>query len=170
MELSNIILFYITFLIVLFVAVAVFAFLQNKRVNGKIDLFLKDAASLQSSVFVNVNLQYRVINQYKMRVSPYGTSDLYLFDDALVLLRSQHFIFRLLFAPVLITVDPNKWSGRFGYIDIYKPDSIVFNRFLKGVIDIKLSDPKFKTFKIEVRLKKLTEEQMFQLDKMRDWC
>jgi hypothetical protein len=53
---------------------------------------------------------------------------------------------------------------------MYKPDSITFKTIIKGEIDIRLKDPSYKYRRIDITLKQLTNEQVYQLEKIKEWC
>ena len=103
-------------------------------------------------------------------LSPNNHCDLYLFDNYLVIVRRQNFIFRVFFAPVLITPDIEHTKIIFNYLKAYKPRQINFNQITKSEIDIKLIDQSRKNARIDIILKELTEEQRNQLDKIKTWA
>lgn len=58
----------------------------------------------------------------------------------------------------------------FDYLDTYKPIRVTFNQFVKGQVEIKLSDPIYKNYKIDIILKGLSNEQINHLEKNKNWC
>ena len=93
-----------------------------------------------------------------------------MFDNFLAIVRRQDFVFKVFFAPVLLTSDIATTKNIFNYLDTYKPDRITFKQIVKGEVDIKLTDPKYKHYKTDITLKGLTIEQTTQLEKIKNWC
>ncbi len=95
--------------------------------------------------------------------------DLYLFDNCLAITRREHFIYTFLFAPILITSDVISAERMFDNIKIYNPDSIIFKEIVQGEIVIKVSDPLYTHYKIELTLRGMTKEQIGKLKRIEDW-
>ena len=101
--------------------------------------------------------------------SPNNFCDLYLFDNCLGIVRRQNFIFKIFFAPVLITPDIDQTKIIFDYLKAHKPRQIIFNRIIKGQIDIKAIDQTHKNTRLDITFKGLTEAQLNQLAKIKSW-
>ncbi len=57
----------------------------------------------------------------------------------------------------------------FDNIKIYNPDSIIFKEIVQGEIVIKVSDPLYTHYKIELTLRGMTKEQIGKLKRIEDW-
>jgi len=127
-------------------------------------------SGLRPTIFKNINLRYYEISGQKTYNYPNNRCDLYFFDNYLVIIRSQYFIFKVLFAPILLTPDISSTKPNFSYLSIYKPDRITFKDILKGEVDIQLTDQANKHYITRITLKGLTNEQKNQLEKVKNWC
>ena len=166
----NILLFVVSFWIV---ALAVIYFLvkyYNKKNSIATERFVHQASEFKPVLFQNIKLRYWTTNGARTRISPNNNCDIYLFDNFLAIVRRQNFIFKVFFGPVLITSDIINTKNIFSYLTVYKPDRVFFNEVMKGQIDIKIQDPVYRHYKIDITFKELTSEQLTQLVKIKDWC
>lgn len=142
----------------------------NKRKRAAIDKFIGQASGLNPIVFQNIKLRYSETSGLKTYIYPNNRCDLYLFDNYLAIVRRQNFVFKVFFAPILLTSDLASTKNIFNYLDSYKPDQITFKQIVKGEVEIKLTDPKYKHSKTDITLKGLTIEQTAQLERIKNWC
>jgi hypothetical protein len=150
-----------------------FLIFYNKRTHSVRERFLKHTNGLGPTVFKNIKLRYWTTNGIhglNIQVYPNNRCDLYLFDNCLAIVRKQDFIFKVFFAPILLTSDIAATKKMFDYLDTYKPIRVTFNQFVKGQVEIKLSDPIYKNYKIDIILKGLSNEQINHLEKNKNWC
>ena len=166
----NILIFVVSFWIV---ALAVIYFLvkyYNKKNLVAIEGFVSHSSEFKPVLLQNIKLRYWTTNGARTGISPNNNCDIYLFDTFLAIVRRQNFIFKVFFAPVLITSDITSTKSIFSYLTVYKPDRVVFNEVMKGQIDIKIKDPIYRHYKIDITFKELASEQLTQLVKIKDWC
>jgi hypothetical protein len=162
----SIFIFFATFIFIVLVGLYIFLTFHNKRTRTVTERFINQVIELGPIVFQNVKLRYWTTNGLKTQIYPINHCDLYLLDNCLAIVRKQDPIFKVFFAPVLLTLDIAATKNMFDYLDTYKLDRITFKQFVKGEIDIKLSDPIYKQYSIDITLKGLTNEQKSQLEKM----
>ena len=170
MPVISILIFLVSFWIV---ALAVIYFLvkyYNKKNLVAIERFISHSAEFKPALLQNIKLRYWTTNGARTGISPNNNCDIYLFDNSLVIVRRQNFIFKVFFAPVLITSDITTTKSIFSYLTAYIPDRVIFNAVIKGQIDIKIKDPIYQHYKIDITFKELTSEQLTQLDKIENWC
>ena len=170
MPIVSILTFFATFIFIVLVVLYLFLTFYNKRTRTATDKFIRQASELAPTVFKNIKLRYWTTTGPRTQISPNNHCDLYLFDNCLAIIRRQDFIFKVFFAPVLLTSDLATTKSNFNYLDCYKPDHIHFNQLMKGQVDIKLKDPISRHWKIDITFKELTSEQTNQLDKIKNWC
>ena len=170
MPIVSILTFFVTFLLTLFAGLYISLIFYNKRTLTTTDKFIRQASELAPTVFKNIKLRYWTTRGPKTQISPNNRCDLYVFDNYLAIVRRQDFIFKVFFAPVMLTSDLATTKNNFNYLDCYKPDYIHFNRLMKGQVDIKLKDPISRRWKIDITFKELTSEQTNQLYKIKNWC
>jgi len=92
-----------------------------------------------------------------------------LFEDCLGIVRRQNFIYKVFFPPFLITTDIAKTKCVFDYLNVLKPEKVLFKQIIKGDVDIKLIDPIYKHYRIEITIKGLTNDQINQLNRIKSW-
>jgi hypothetical protein len=153
------------FLILLFVV----GYLKNNKTKPVVRKFLLQAEKLSPDVFKNIKMRHWATSGYRTYISPCSSCDLYLFDDYLVIVRTQNFIYRVHFAPIIITSYLMAEESMFSYLELNVPDQIIFKQVLKGEIEIRLTDLHYKHYKTEITLKGLTDTQMDLLERMRNW-
>ena len=174
MPVTNIILFYATFIFIFLAGIAIYLFFFNKKTQSLRDKFFKQTNDFKPTVIKNIKLRYwttRGTSTYtKTQISPNNKCDIYLFDNYLAIIRRQDFIFKAFFAPVIITSDAINLKSTFDYLEIHKPTLIHFSSIKKGEIEIKLPDPIYKTVRIDITLQGLTNEQTNQLEKIKHWA
>lgn len=169
MPVVTILIFFATFIFVVLVTIYIFLTFYNKKTLAARDEFISQTGTLMPTVFQNVKLRYWTTNGARTVISPNNHCDLYLFDNYLAIFRRQDFIFKVFFAPVLLTSDLVTTKNNFNYLDCFKPEKIHFNQLMNGQVDIKLKDPIYKHWKIDITFKELTSEQIKQLDKIKNW-
>ena len=170
MTIPTLLIFFASFILIGLAAVCIFLIFFNKRGLATTDKFISQVSELTPVTFYDVNLRYWRTNGSRTMISPNNRCDLYLFDNCLAIVRRQNFIFKVIFAPVLITPDPSAMENDFNYLDCYKPGYIHFNQFMKGQVDIKVRDQTYRHSKIDITFKGLTSEQIKQLDRIKNWC
>ena len=170
MPITSILIFLGSFILIVLLTLYIFLIFYNKKTLAATEKFISQAGALMPTVFQNVKLRYWTTNGPRTMISPNNHCDLYLFDNCLAIIRRQDFIFKVFFAPVLLTSDLATTKSNFNYLDCYKPDYIHFNQLIKGQVDIKLKDPVSRHWKIDITFKELTSEQTNQLDKIKNWC
>jgi len=170
MPISNILTFFGFFIAIALVLIFVFVIFHNEYSKIAINKFIVQVNVLNPIVIKNVKLRYWITNGFRTIISPCNSCDLFLFENCLCIVRRQNFIIKVLFAPVLIASDFGVNRTIFNFIDMYKPDSITFKTIIKGEIDIRLKDPSYKYRRIDITLKQLTNEQVYQLEKIKEWC
>ena len=170
MPVINILILVVAFWIV---ALAIIYFLvkyYNKKNVVATERFASHSSEFKPVLFQNIKLRYWTSNGARTMISPNNNCDIYLFDNFLAIVRRQNFIFKVFFAPVLITSDIISIKSIFSYLTVYKPDRVIFNEVMKGQIDIKIKDPIYRHCKIDITFKELTSEQLNQLVKIKNWC
>jgi len=170
MQIVSLLIFFTTFILIVFLGLFIFLTFYNKRARSTIDKFILQASGLRPTVFQNIKLRYTEKSGLKNYIYPNNHCDLYLFDNYLAIIRKQNFGFKIFFAPVMLTCDITTTKKIFDYLKIYKPNKIIFKQNIKGEIDIKLSDDTFKHYSIDITLKGLTTEQTNQLEKIKAFC
>jgi hypothetical protein len=170
MPVVSLLIFFAISIFIVLVGVYIFLIFYNRRSQTATDTFIQQASEFNPIVFKNIKLRYWTTNGSKTRIGPNNRCDLYLFDNCLAIVRSQHFIFKTFFAPVLLTSDIGITKNRFDNLKTYKPDRVIFKKIVKGQVDITLTDPVYKHYTIDITLKGLTNEQIHQLEKIKNWC
>ena len=166
----NILIFVVTFWIVALGIIYFVLKYYNKKNLEATERFVSHSSEFKPALIQNIKLRYWTTSGRRTMISPNNLCDIYLFDNFLAIIRRQSFIFKVLFAPVLISPDITNTKNIFNYLTVYKPDRIIFNQVMKGQIEIKLKDPIYRGFKIDITLKELTKEQLTQLAEIRNWC
>lgn len=170
MPIVSILTFFAIFIFIVFIGIYIFLTFYNKRKRTAIDRFIGQVSVLRPTVFQDIKLNYSETSGLKTYIYPNNRCDLYLFDKFLAIVRRQDFVFKVFFAPVLLTSDIATTKNSFNYLDIYKPDRITIKKIEKGEINIKFTDPTYKHYKTDITLKGLTIEQTAQLEEIKDWC
>jgi hypothetical protein len=170
MPVINILIFVATFWIVALTIVYFLLKYYNKKNLVATERFDSHSSEFKPALFHNIKLRYWTTNRARIEISPNNNCDIYLFDNFLAIVRRQNFIFKVFFAPVLITSDITSTKNIFSYLTVYKSDRVIFNEVMKGQIDIKIKDPIYRHYKIDITFKELTSEQLTQLGKIKDWC
>ncbi|MCU0350830.1 MAG: hypothetical protein MUF43_08375 [Flavobacterium sp.] len=170
MPIVSILTFFAIFIFIVFIGIYIFLTFYNKRKRTAIDRFIGQVSLLRPTVFQDIKLNYSETSGLKTYIYPNSRCDLYLFDKFLAIVRRQDFVFKVFFAPVLLTSDIATTKNSFNYLDIYKPDRITIKKNEKGEINIKFTDPTYKHYKTDIILKGLTIEQTAQLEEIKDWC
>ena len=169
MPVTNILIFFFSCIMFFLVAIFIFLIYFNRKTKITIDKFLSQAAGLNPKTIKNIRSRYWITSGYRTMASPNNFCDLYVFDNCLGIVRRQNFIFKVFFAPVLITPDIEQTKIIFGYLKAHKPRQIIFNRIIKGQIDIKAIDQTHKYTRIDITFKGLTEAQLDELAKIKNW-
>ncbi len=170
MPTSSILTFFATVIFIVLLGLFIYLTFYNRRTKTTTYRFIEQANKLKPIVFQNIKIRYWTTSGLKTYVYPNNICDLYLFDNCLALIRKQNFIFKVLFRPILLTSDTTTTKKLFDYLDTYKPDNIIFKQIVKGEVDIKLTDLEYKHFKIDMTIKGLTNAQLGQLEKIKNWC
>ncbi len=170
MPIVSILTFFAIFIFIVLVGLHIFLTFYNKRSQTAIDKFIGQASGLRPTIFQNIKLRYSETSGLKTYIYPNNRCDLYLFDNYLAVIRRQDFVFKVFFAPILLTSDIPTTKNIFSYLDTYKPDRITFKQIVKGEVDIKLTDQASKHYTTNITLKGLTNEQTTQLEKIKNWC
>jgi len=170
MPVINILIFVVTFWLVVLAIIYFLLNYYNKKNLVATERFISQSSEFKPALLQNIKLRYWITNRARTSSSPNNHCDIYLFDDLLAIVRRQNFIFKVFFAPVLITSDIERTKSIFNYLSVYKPARITFNQIVKGEIDIKVKDPIYGHYKIDITFKGLTSEQLTQLIKIKNWC
>jgi hypothetical protein len=170
MPIVSILIFIAIFFFIVLVGLYIFLTFYNKRTRTAIDKFIGQSSGLRPTIFENIKLRYSETSGLKTYLYPNNSCDLYLFDNYLAIVRRQNFIFKVFFAPILLTSYKGTTENIFNYLVTYKPDQITLKQIVKEEIDIQLTEPTYKYFKIYIKLKGLTNEQISQLEKIINWC
>ncbi len=170
MPIVSILTFLVTFIFIVLVGLYIFLTFYNKRTRAAIDKFIVQTSGLSPTVFQNIKLRYSETSGLKTYIYPNNRCDLYLFDNYLAVVRRQDFVFKVFFAPILLTSDIESTKKIYNYLDTYKPDKITFKQMVKEEVGIKLTDPTYKHYKTDITLIVLTNEQITQLEKIKNWC
>ncbi len=170
MPVVSILIFIAIFFFIVLVGLYIFLTFYNKRTRTAIDKFIGQASGLRPTIFENIKLRYSETSGLNTYLYPNNCCDLYLFDNYLAIVRRQNFIFKVFFAPVLLTSDIATTMIIFNYLDNYKPNRITFNQIVKGEVEIKLTHKTHKHYTADITLKGLTNEQITQLEKIKNWC
>jgi len=170
MPIVSIITFFAIFIFIVLLGLYIFLTLYNKRSHTVIDKFIGQTSVLRPTIFQNIKLRYSETSGLKTYIYPNNRCDLYLFDNYLVIVRRQDFVFKVFFAPILLTSDIASTKNYFNYLDTYIPDRITFTPIAKGEVDIKLTDQVNKHYTTNITLKGLSNEQTTLLEKIKTWC
>ncbi len=170
MHIVIILTFFAIFIFIFLVWLYIFLIFYNKWTTSITNKFIEQANELNPTIFQNIKIRYWTSRELKIIVYPNNHCDIYLFDNCLAIVRRQNFIFKVLFAPILLTSDILTTKIVFGSLDTYKPDRITFKQIVKGEIDIKLTGLVDKQYKIDITFKGLTNEQTNELEKIKNWC
>lgn len=166
----SILIFFGAFIFIVLVTLFIFVTFYNRKTRVAIDKFIFQANELKPILFENIKLRYWSTSGQRTQVSPNNHCELYLFDNCLAMVRRQNFVFKVFFAPVIITSDIAKAKGIFNYLDIYKPKRVHFNQILKGEIDINITDPIHQHRRVDITFKELSGEQLTQLEKIKTYA
>jgi hypothetical protein len=169
MPIASIVLFFTIFIVIVLVGFYILFTFYNKRIRIVIDKFILEVSESKPIVFQNIKLRFWTTYGLKTEISLNNRCDLYLFDNCLAIVRRQDFIFKLLFAPILLTSDVAETENIFNYLDTYYPKQITFTQIVKGEVEINLTDPTHKHYQIAITLKELTIEQITQLEKIKNF-
>jgi hypothetical protein len=167
MPVVSILIFIAIFFFIVLVGLYIFLTFHNKRTRTTIDKFIGQSSGLRPTIFENIKLRYSETSGLKTYLYPNNSCDLYLFDNYLAIVRRQNFIFKVFFAPILLTSDMTTTINIFNYLDSYKTDRITFNQIVNGEVEIKLTHKTQKHYKADITLKGLTNEQITQLEKIK---
>jgi hypothetical protein len=159
--------FFAIFIFIVLVGLYIFLTFYNKRSQTAIDKFIEQASGLRPTIFQNIKLRYSETSGLKTYIYPNNRCDLYLFDNYLTIVRRQDFVFKVFFAPILLTSDIASTKNNFNYLEAYKPDRITFKQIVKGEVDIKLTDRANKYYTTNITLKGLTNEQTTLLENLK---
>ncbi len=170
MPLLSILTFFALFIIVLISALYTFLIFHNKKALAARERFIVQTSELMPKVLHNIKLHFQTTNGPKTYISTNNYCDIFLFEKYLVIVRRQKFVFKIFFAPVLITKEPDTMKKKFTYLESYKPEQIHYNQQIKGNVDIKLIDPLHKHLKIYLTFKELNSEQEVHLAVINEWC
>ncbi len=157
------------FILVFMIVLILFVIFYNMRTKTILDRFIFQAESLNPIIFENIELRYWTNNGGRMEINPFNRCNLFLFENCLAIVRRQEFIGKVLFPPILLTSDITLTKDIFNYLKIYKPEHILSKKIINGEVDIILSDPIYKHYKIDITLMGLSEHQIDQLDKIKSW-
>lgn len=170
MPILSIVTFFAIFMVIVLLGFYIFLTFYNKRSQTVIDKFIGQASGLRPTIFQNIKLRYSETSGLKTYIYPNNRCDLYLFDNYLAIIRRQDFVFKVFFAPILLTSDITTTKINFDYLVTYKPDRITYKQIVKGEVDIKLTDQANKHDTKNITLIGLTNEQTAQLEKINHWC
>ena len=170
MPIVSILTFFATFIFNVLEGLYIFLTSYNKRTRTAIDKFIGQASGLKPIVFQNIKVRYSETSGLKTYIYPNNLCDLYMFDNYLAIVRRQDFVFKVFFAPILLTSDIVSTKNNFNYLDTYKPERITFKQIVKGEVDIKLTDQANKHYTTDITIKGLSNEQTTQLEKIKNWC
>jgi hypothetical protein len=165
MPVVSLLIFFAISIFTILVGFYIFLIFYNRRSRAATDKFILQANKFNPTVFHNIQVRYWTTSGSWTRIWPNSRCDLYLFDNCLSIVRSQNFIFKMFFAPVLLTSDIAITKKTFNNLKTYKPDHVIFKQIVKGELDIKLTDPIYKHYTIIITFKGLTNEQIHQLEK-----
>ena len=173
------------FLFVILAGIYVFLAFYNKKIKLLRQNFIQETMSLNPVVYNDIQTSYQTIQKYNTTFSVANRCDIYFFDDFLVLFRTQHFFFRILFPPIVITSNINIGKNIFGKqadnpmadilvstmfqnnFETFKPTKI---RVLKSAVEITLPDRNDLNTKKCITLNWITKEQTTQLERIKNWC
>ena len=170
MPVTNTLIFFVSFITIVLVAILIFLIYFHRKTKVEINRFLSQSIGLKPKTIRNIRLRYWTTIGGRTIGSPNNYCDLYLFDNFLGIVRRQNFIFKVSFAPVLITPDIEQTKIIFSYLKAHKPRQIIFNHITKDEIDIKAIDLTRKNARLDITFKGLTEEQRNQLAKIKSWA
>ena len=170
MEFQNVLILFALILTIAYLAGYIYVLFYNKRTKLMIDLFMEMTHTNNPIVLKDIRLRYWTTTHSKTNISPNNYCDLYIFEYCIVLIRREKFIYRIKFAPIVLSNNVEAIKSRFGFLKCYKPDGIHFYEKLKGKIDIKLLESNYKFKRIDITLKGLQDEQIALLNKLKEWC
>lgn len=166
MPIAGILTFIAISVFIILVGLSIFFTFYNKRTKSAIDRFIGIASELRPLVFQDLRLSYLETSGLKTYPFSNNRCDLYLFENYLAIVRRHDFVFKVFFPPILLSSDVESTKKIFYGLETYKPDRIMFKQKIKGEIAIKLTDPTFQKFSIDITLKGLTKEQTIQIEKL----
>ncbi len=170
MPILSILIFFAAFSSFVLLGLYIYLSFYNKRSQLLVDNFMKQNTDVKLLFFQDIKISYSETSGLKTYIFPNNYCDLYLFDNYLAIVRKQHFIFKVLFAPMVLSSNTHNTNSIFNHLKSYKPSQIIFKELIKGEIDIKLNDINNKHYTIDITLKGLTNEQLTQLDIIKKWC
>ncbi len=169
MEFQDVLIFFALILITAYLAGYIFVLFYNKRTKLLIERFMEMTQTNKPIVLKNIKLRYWTTTHLKTNISPNNYCDLYLFENCISIVRREKFIYQIKFAPIVLSNNLDAIKGTFEFLDCYKPAGIHFYEKLKGKIDIKLLDSRYKFRRIDITLKGLSDEQISTLHSLREW-
>jgi hypothetical protein len=164
--------FYGIFLAVVLIGYSLWVLITNKEVTIKTQRLKRETRDLECLVFKNVRVSNLLLYRRHGGISMRNTADLYLFDDFLLIYRTQNIIIKQHFEPFAIAKNPLIITKQYSIDALYKPNNILFPSKIKKVNnEIRffyndLTNPKDRIF---FKVSSLTEEQVLQLQKIEKW-
>ncbi len=163
---------YGSFLDIVFKGYSIWIFSTNKEVAIKTQRLMRETRTLDCLVFNNVRvsnvISYRRHGGFSIR----NTAVLYLFDDFLLIFRTQNILIKQHFEPFGIAQNPLIIKQQYSLDEIYKPNNILFpSKIKKENNEIRLfyNDLIHPKDRIFFKIRGLSEEQVLQLKRLEKW-
>ena len=165
------ILIYWTLLIPLLIVVILVAYakIYNNSSLKDTNHFLEKIKPKHPIVLREVNLQFWETSGYRSFISPNNECDIYLLEDSIALIRRQVFIVTVHFRPIIITTNVADLTKEFRDLYVCRPIKIFFKETITDEIEIIIPSSISRYYRVQITLKRLTEEQKKCLNYIRDW-
>lgn len=131
--------------------------------------FLEKASKLNHVVFRDVKMRYLWISGGRTTYFFKSKCDLYVFDNLIGIVRSASLIFKVQYPPQIISPNVKDAKTLFDFLEVLKPDKILFKTIVKDEVVLNLHDEKFRNLKIECTFKQLTDDQIQSLQILKSW-
>jgi hypothetical protein len=164
--------FYGSFLAIVLMCYSIWVFITNKEVAIKTQRLMRETRDLECLVIKNVRVSNSELYRRHGGISLRNTADLYLFDDFLLIFRTQNIIIKQHFEPFGIAKNPLIIKQQYSIDEIYKPNNILFPSKIKkenNEIRFFYNDLIIPKDRIFFKIKGLSEEQVLQLKKLENW-
>jgi hypothetical protein len=163
---------YATFFLSIFAMCLILGLIQNNVFKKRLEKFLWQTELLENTILKDLKIRQSAKNiEGFQEYLYYGrTADIYVFEHFIVVFRREHFVITVHLNPIIIAKDPISIRKQCTFGEIYKPQKVFFRTTVKGELTITLMDKHLKNREILINLKKLTNEQVEQLSKLKQWC
>lgn len=129
--------------------------------------FTEHISTINPIMYRDIKARYSEFNGDYMEIVFYGSScDIYLFENYIVVVRRYKSLFRRHIEPIILTYSEKDAYKAFPYLNIFRPEKLLFKQIIKGEVEFRFTDFKRKYYRMELTLKALNPEQKAQLERV----